>query len=125
MLAELAAANAAFQILKQTVQNGRDIMSAGKSIASIVDAEEKLRTKGAKKKNSFWFKVGGKDGADLDEFMALQELAQKKKELESMMRLYSPRAHTMHGSSFRCKPEKIEPPQKKGGKRICKRCLRH
>ena len=50
MLAELAAANAAFQILKQTVQNGRDIMSAGKSIASIVDAEEKLRTKGAKKK---------------------------------------------------------------------------
>lgn len=90
MLAELAAANAAFQIIKQTVQNGRDIMSAGKSIASLVDAEEKLRTKGAKKKNSFWFKVGGKDGADLDEFMALQELAQKKKELESMMRLYSP-----------------------------------
>ena len=90
MLAELAAANAAFQILKQTVQNGRDIMSAGKAIGSLVDAEEKLRTKGAKKKNSFWFKVGGKDGADLDEFMALQELAQKKKELESMMRLYSP-----------------------------------
>lgn len=90
MLAELAAANAAFQIIKQTVQNGRDIMSAGKSIASLVDAEEKLRARGVKKKNSFWFKVGGKDGADLDEFMALQELAQKKKELESLMRLYSP-----------------------------------
>ena len=88
MLAELAAANAAFKILKQTVQNGRDLMSAGKAIGSLVEAEDKLRNRGLKKKNSFWFKVGGKEGSDLEEFMALEEIKQKKVELESAMRLY-------------------------------------
>ena len=88
MLAELAAANAAFGILRQTVMNGKDLMSAGKAIASLVDAEEKLRSRGNKKKNSFWFKVGGKEGGDLEEFMALEELKKKKAELESSMRLY-------------------------------------
>lgn len=89
MLAELAAANAAFQILKQTVQNGKDLMSAGKAIGSLVEAEDKLRNKGFKKKNSFWFKVGGGgDGSDLEEFMALEEIKRKKAELESAMRLY-------------------------------------
>lgn len=88
MLAELAAANAAFGILRQTVMNGKDLMSAGKAITSLVDAEEKLRSRGNKKKNSFWFKVGGKEGGDLEEFMALEELKKKKAELESSMRLY-------------------------------------
>ena len=88
MLAEFSAANAAFGILRQTVMNGKDLMSAGKAIASLVDAEEKLRSRGNKKKNSFWFKVGGKEGGDLEEFMALEELKKKKAELESSMRLY-------------------------------------
>ena len=88
MLAELAAANAAFAVIKQTVQNGRELMAAGKAIGSLVDAEEKLRSKGIKKKNSFWFKVGGGEGSDLEEFMALEEIKRKKAELESAMRLY-------------------------------------
>ena len=88
MLAELAAANAAFAVIKQTVQNGRDLMSAGKAIGSLVEAEDKLRNRGIKKKNSFWFKVGGKEGSDLEEFMALEEIKRQKAELESAMRLY-------------------------------------
>lgn len=88
MLAEIAAANAAFAVLKQTVMNGRDLMSAGKAISSLVNAEEELRNRGNKKKNSFWRKVGGNEGSDLEEFMALEELKQKRAELESMMRLY-------------------------------------
>jgi hypothetical protein len=88
LLAEIAAANAAFAVLKQTVMNGRDLMSAGKAISSLVNAEEELRNRGNKKKNSFWRKVGGNEGSDLEEFMALEELKQKRAELESMMRLY-------------------------------------
>ena len=63
MLAELAAANAAFGILRQTVMNGKDLMSAGKAIASLVDAEEKLRSRATGKRNSR-FKVGGKEGGE-------------------------------------------------------------
>ena len=50
MLAELAAANAAFAVIKQTVSHGKDLMSAGKAISKLVDAEEDLRARGNKKK---------------------------------------------------------------------------
>ena len=50
MLAELAAANAAFSIIKQTVSHGKDLMSAGKAISQLVAAEEDLRAKGTKRK---------------------------------------------------------------------------
>ena len=61
MLAELAAANAAFAIIKQAVSNGKDIASAGSAIAEFVGAKEKLQQKAQRK--------GGV--SDLEEFMAL------------------------------------------------------
>ena len=86
MLAELAAANAAFAIIKKTVTNGRDLATAGKAIANFVNAEEALKKKGAKKKNSFWAKIGKEANvSDIEEFMALEEINQKKKELEQAM----------------------------------------
>ena len=45
MLAELAAANAAFAVIKTAVQNGKDIASAGKAIANFVGAKEDLQRK--------------------------------------------------------------------------------
>lgn len=89
MLAELAAANAAFSVIKQTVSHGKDLMSAGKAISQLVAAEEDLRAKGAKKKNSFWRKIGKEsDTSDIEEFMALEQIKQKRDELESAMKLY-------------------------------------
>lgn len=88
MLAELAAANAAFAVIKTTISNGRELASAGKAISNFVNAEESLKQRGTKKKNSFWRKVGGNEGSDLEEFMALEQLKTKKAELESAMRLY-------------------------------------
>lgn len=88
MLAELAAANAAFSVIKQTLANGRELASAGKAIAQFVNAEDELQKRGNKKKNSFWRKVGGSAGDDLEEFMALEQLRTKKAELESAMKLY-------------------------------------
>ena len=43
MLAELAAANAAFSVIKQAVQNSGDIAKAGSAIAKFVGAKEDLQ----------------------------------------------------------------------------------
>jgi len=75
MLAELAAANSAFQIIKSAVQNGRDIASAGQAIAQFVGAKEDLQKKVQKK--------GG--GSDLEEFLALEELRSREEELKTFM----------------------------------------
>lgn len=88
MIAELMVANQCFDVLKKTVMNGRDIMSAGKAISKFVQAEEELQARGHAKKNSIWRRLGGSDGSDLEEFMALEQIAAKKAELRSMMQLY-------------------------------------
>ena len=51
MLAELAAANAAFAVIKQAVSNGKEIAAAGSAIAEFVGAKEKLQARAAKKGN--------------------------------------------------------------------------
>ena len=50
MLAELAAANAAFAVIKQCVQNGRELTAAGNAIAQFVTAKEQLQRKGNRKR---------------------------------------------------------------------------
>ena len=75
MLAELAAANAAFAVIKTAVQNGKDIAAAGSAIASFVGAKEDLQKKTQKK--------GG--GTDLEEFMALEQIREQEEQLRQMM----------------------------------------
>lgn len=88
MLAELAAANAAFAVIKQTLANGKDLADAGKAISDFVFNKDQLQSKGNKKKNSFWHKAGGSKGDDLEEFMALESLKQKEEELKQLMIYY-------------------------------------
>ena len=75
MLAELAAANAAFSVIKQAVQNSGDIAKAGSAIAKFVGAKEDLQRKANKK--------GG--GSDLEEFMALEQIREKEEQLKQFM----------------------------------------
>ena len=75
MLAELAAANAAFAVIKTAVQNGKDIAAAGSAIASFVGAKEDLQRKANKK--------GG--GSDLEEFMALEQIREQEEQLKQIM----------------------------------------
>lgn len=75
MLAELAAANAAFAIIKQAVSNGKEIASAGNAIAEFVGAKEKLQQKAQRK--------GG--GSDLEEFMALEKIREQEEQLKQIM----------------------------------------
>ena len=51
MLAELAACNAAFSIVKKFVQNGRSIADCASQIGIIAGSKDKLQKKMQKKKN--------------------------------------------------------------------------
>ena len=60
MLAELAAANAAFGVIKSFISNGKELASCGKQISDFVFAKEQIekkakkqKAKGTKKLNQF------------------------------------------------------------------------
>ena len=88
MLEALALANGAYAIIKQTIENGREISSAGSAIAKFVGAEDKLQQDLSKKKNSIWTNFLGKTDNDLEEFMALEEIRRKKEILREFMMIH-------------------------------------
>ena len=79
MLAELAAANAAFAIIRKTISNTGEIAKAGRAISDFVIAKEEFQRKGQKKKKP------GVRTSDLEEFMALEAIRQKEEELKQFM----------------------------------------
>ena len=88
MLEMLMVANSAFAVIKQTIQNGRELSSAGAAISKFVSAEEQLKQDLHKKKNSIWTNFLGKTDNDLEEFMALEEIRVKQEQLREFMQLY-------------------------------------
>ena len=88
MLEMLAAANAAYAVIKKTVENGREISAAGAAIGKFIGAEDQLQQDLHKRKNSMWTNFLGKQDNDLEEFMALEEIRRKKEQLREFMQLY-------------------------------------
>jgi hypothetical protein len=83
MLLELAAANAAFAVIKEAVANSGDIMNAGQALFQYFDNKAVIQKRANEK--------GGSDRGDLEEFMALEQLKQQEEELKQMM-IYQGRA---------------------------------
>jgi hypothetical protein len=83
MLLELAAANAAFAVIKEAVANSGDIMAAGESLFKYFDNKAVIQKRANEK--------GGTDRGDLEEFMALEQLKKQEEELREMM-IYQGRA---------------------------------
>ena len=79
MLAELAAANAAFGIIKEFVSNGKELSGCVKQISDFVFAKEEIEKNLKKKKSK------GVGGTDLEEFMALEQIKEKEEELKKIM----------------------------------------
>ena len=79
MLAELAAANAAFGVIKSFISNGKDLASCGKQISDFVFAKEQIEKKAKKQK------AKGVRTNDLEEFMALEKIKQQEEELKQIM----------------------------------------
>jgi len=95
MLAELAAANAAFAVIKKFISHGRELADCTKAISDFVTAKDALQKKGNKKKNSWFGKLGGNTADDLEEFMALEKIRQQEEELKQFM-IYAGRAGLWH-----------------------------
>ena len=76
MLAELAAANAAFSVIKQFVSNGKELSGCAKQISDFVFAKEQIEKKASNRKGA---------SGDLEEFMALEQIKEKEEELKKMM----------------------------------------
>ena len=79
MLAELAAANAAFSVIKNFVSNGKELTGCAKHISDFVFAKEEIEKKAKKQKSK------GVGGSDLEEFMALEKIKQQEDELKQIM----------------------------------------
>jgi len=91
MLAELAACNAAFGIVKKFVQNGKSIADCAKQIGIIVESKDKLQKKVQKKRNGFMGALRPQLATDLEEFMALETIKEAEADLKQLM-IYTGRA---------------------------------
>lgn len=79
MLAELAAANAAFAVIKEAINNGGDLVAAGSKLGEYFGLKSEISKKANDKGNGS------------DEFWALEKLKQNEKELQELM-IYQGRA---------------------------------
>ena len=79
MLAELAIANAAFGVIKETIANGGDIMAAGSHIFKFFDSKSEL----SKKANQ--------SGSDSEAFFALEQIKQHEAAIQQLF-IYQGRA---------------------------------
>lgn len=75
MIAEIAAANAAFAVIKGALANGKELHQLGSRVFDYFDNKAKIQENATKK--------GG--GSELEEFMALEQLRQQEEELRERM----------------------------------------
>ena len=90
ILESIAAANAAYSVIKTALGNGKETAGVISSIGKFLAAEEDIKEAVKKKKNSPLTAITGGDEGDWEEFQALENIKQKRAELESYCRLYAP-----------------------------------
>lgn len=78
MLVELAAANAAFAVIKEAVKNSGDIMAAGSKVFEYFDQKSAIQKK-------YEDKAKNAKTNDIEEFFALEQLKKQETELREMM----------------------------------------
>ena len=105
MLAELAAANAAFTVIKKTIANGQELASVAQQASTYFDSKSAIAKKANKKGNK----------SDMEAFMALETLKQQEEELRELM-IYAGRAN-MYSDWLQfqsdCKRKRTEDAKKK------------
>ena len=76
MLLELAAANAAFAVIKEAVTNSGEILQAGKAVFDYFDNKSKIQEKVVNTPDH--------KRSDMEEFFALEQLKKQEQELKEM-----------------------------------------
>ena len=77
MLAEIAAANAAFAVIKSAIQNSGEIASAGKAVIDYFSATNKIEEEVKKAPEA--------KKSDMEEFLALEQLRKQEQELKELL----------------------------------------
>lgn len=90
ILETIAAANAAYGVIRTCLQNGKEVTGLVSKVGKFLQAEEELETLHKKKQNDPLANLLGKDISDWEHFQHLEDLREKRKELESFCRLYAP-----------------------------------
>ena len=88
ILETIAAANAAYSVIRTCIQNGKEGADLMSSVGKFLTAEDDLKQAVQKKKNSPLTAITGGEEGDWEEFQALENIREKRKELESYIRLY-------------------------------------
>ena len=88
ILETIAAANAAYSVIRTCIQNGREGADLMASVGKFLTAEDDIKQAVQKKKNSPLTAITGGEEGDWEEFQALEQIREQRKELESYIRLY-------------------------------------
>jgi len=90
VLETIMAANAAYSVIKKTLENGREVKDMVGHVGRFLTAESDLKDAvDRKKKNPITAITGGAEG-DWEEFQALENIKEQRRGLESWCRLYGP-----------------------------------
>jgi hypothetical protein len=90
VLETIMAANAAYGVIKKSLENGREVKGMVGHVGKFLNAEADLKDAvERKKKNPLTAITGGAEG-DWEEFQALEKIKEQRRELESFCRLYAP-----------------------------------
>ena len=88
ILESIAAANAAYSVIRTALGNGKETAGVISSIGKFLAAEEDIKEAVKKKKTSPLTAITGGEEGDWEEFQALEQIREQRKELESYIRLY-------------------------------------
>lgn len=88
ILETIAAANAAYSVIRTCIQNGRETADLMSNVGKFLTAEEELKDAVQRKKNSPITAITGGAEGDWEEFQQLEKIREQRKELESYIRLY-------------------------------------
>ena len=113
ILESIAAANAAYSVIRTALSNGKETASLMGSIGKFLTAEEDIKSAVERKKKSPLTAITGGSEGDWEEFQALEDIKQKRAELESWCRLYAPSGTWDRWVSYEAKVRTHSPEAKK------------
>ena len=88
ILESIAAANAAYSVIKTALGNGKETAGLIGAVGKFLTAEDDIKQAVQTKKNSPLTAITGGEEGDWEEFQALENIREKRRELESYIRLY-------------------------------------
>ena len=117
ILETIAAANAAYSVIRKCLENGREVKDMVGQVGKFLTAEEELQEAVKKKKNNPITAITGGQEGDWEEFQALERIREQRRELESWCRLYAPAGTWARWQSYQVEARKRRQEAKKAAQK--------